>query len=193
MAYLCAPPLLRIETASCRFHFHRSLRSSPESLQLPPSVAVLSVNPTDVTADRPTGLLWTLWTLWMARRQLTLVRVDVRGSFRHLEILRHRNLAVLDYLIDALLHRFVLQLIGHLLANLGIGRGKLTDILDPDNMKAELSFNQPACLTGLQREGGRLKRGNHLAPREVAKIPTAGLGAGVVRIVLGERGEVFPL
>src|SRR5215471_370326 len=188
MAYLCAPPLLRIETASCRFHFHRSLRSSPESLRLPPSVSVLSaIQP---ATSPPTGLLW---TLWLARRQLTLMRVDARGSFRHLEILRHRNLAVLDYLIDALLHRFVLQLIGHLLANLGIGRGKLTDILDPDNMKAELGFNQPACLTGLQREGGRLKRGNHLAPREVAKVPAAGLRAGIVRIVLGERGEVFPL
>ena len=57
---------------------------------------------------------------------------------------------------------------------------------------------QPNCvctglgdLADLEREGGVLERLQHLAAGEEAEI--AALGVGVLRLLLGERGEVLAL
>src|SRR5689334_5785390 len=98
-------------------------------------------------------------------------RLDERlGQFLLLALLEERAEAIAHF---GERHRVRVLVIGHL-----------------DDVIPERRFDHVAHVARLEAEGGLFERRDHFAALEVVQIAAA-LGAGVLRILLRERGEVL--
>src|SRR5712691_11443422 len=101
----------------------------------------------------------------------------------------------LDPVLDLLLGLALLQHVGDPLLDLVVGDGALVLALEQlDDVVAEGAQDDRGDLVlGLQGEGGLLERFDGVAARDPGEIAPLRFGAGVVRALGGELGEVLPL
>ena len=94
---------------------------------------------------------------------------------------------VVEGAVRGFLGDFRSQLRAHLLERRGLA---FLDLAQVDHVVAEVGLDRAADLAGLHREQRILERLDHHALLDPAEVAAAGLGAGIVGIGLGQRGEI---
>src|SRR5262249_35224545 len=106
----------------------------------------------------------------MACRNLASGRIAAGRRYWNFEVIGDRNLAVLRYLVYALVYRIILELVGHLLADFRIGCVGLPYVVDFDYVEPIFRLYQAANLAWLQRESCLFKLWKHFPVPKISEV-----------------------